>query len=468
MPDDQPPISAVIEDLAAARQRRATKTARSSHRPPLNDGVSLADFYAYMPTHNYIFAPTREMWPPESINARLAPIDVGGEEIRASLWLDQNSPVEQMTWGPGLPMIIENKLISDGGWIDRKGVRCFNLYRPPSIIPGDANQAGRWINHVKRVFPDDADHIIKWLAHRVQRPQDKINHALVLGGDQGIGKDTVLTPVKRAVGPWNFAEVSPQQMLGRFNGFVKSVILRISEARDLGDSDRFKFYDHMKAYTAAPPDVLRVDEKHLREHAVLNCCGVIITTNHKTDGIYLPPDDRRHYVAWSDLKKEDFDDVYWKGLYDWYDAAGAGDVTAYLAALDLTEFNSKALPPKTAAFWEIVNASRPPEDAELIDVIERLGKPDPDTLGKIIQPATVTLNELANKASQQFSEWLLDRKNSRRIPHRLEACGYVAVRNPARTDGLWKVNHKSQVIYARATLPLRDRIAAAMKRAENP
>ena len=49
----------------------------------------------------------------------------------------------------------------------------------------------------------------------------------------------------------------------------------------------------MKAYTASPPDVLRVDEKHLREHAVLNCTGVIITSNHKTDGIYLPDDDRR-------------------------------------------------------------------------------------------------------------------------------------------------------------------------------
>jgi len=39
---------------------------------------------------------------------------------------------------------------------------------------------------------------------------------------------------------------------------------------------------------------------------VLNVCGVVITTNHKTDGIYLPADDRRHYVAWSDLAKEDF------------------------------------------------------------------------------------------------------------------------------------------------------------------
>jgi len=54
-------------------------------------------------------------------------------------------------------------------------------------------------------------------------------------------------------------------MLGRFNGFVCSVILRVSEARDLGDVNRFAFYEHMKPYLAAPPDVLRCDEKNLRE-----------------------------------------------------------------------------------------------------------------------------------------------------------------------------------------------------------
>jgi hypothetical protein len=75
----------------------------------------------------------------------------------------------------------------------------------------------------------------------VQRPEQKINHALVLGGEQGIGKDTILEPAKYAIGAWNFQEASPQQILGRFNGFVKSVILRISEARDLGEFDRFAF-----------------------------------------------------------------------------------------------------------------------------------------------------------------------------------------------------------------------------------
>jgi hypothetical protein len=264
-----------------------------------------------MPMHYYIFAPSREPWPGSSVNARIGKIplvdargnpevDENGKQkkIAASTWLDRNRPVEQMTWAPGLPMIIRDRLISDGGWIERPKVSCFNLYRPPIIIPGNAAEAEQWLDHLRKVFGDDADHIVKWLAHRVQRPEDKINHALVLGGSQGIGKDTSLEPVKHAVGPWNFSEVSPQHMLGRFNGFLRSVILRVSEARDLGETNRFAFYDHMKAYTAAPPDVLRVDEKNLREYNILNCCGIIITTNHKTDGIYLPPDDRRHFVAW--------------------------------------------------------------------------------------------------------------------------------------------------------------------------
>ena len=57
-------------------------------------------------------------------------------------------------------------------------------------------------------------HIIMWCAHGRQRPADKINHALLLGGAQGIGKDTLLEPVKRAVGQWNFIEASPVQVLG--------------------------------------------------------------------------------------------------------------------------------------------------------------------------------------------------------------------------------------------------------------
>jgi hypothetical protein len=51
------------------------------------------------------------------------------------------------------------------------------------------------------------------------------------------------------------------QILDRFTDYLKAVILRVSETRDLGDSNRIAFYDHLKTYAAAPPDTLTVNEK---------------------------------------------------------------------------------------------------------------------------------------------------------------------------------------------------------------
>jgi hypothetical protein len=451
----------------AERPARAPRTAAVAPADA-PDGVSLEDFHAYMPAHQYIFAPSRELWPASSVNARIPPqplvdatgnpaLDAKGQPrfILGNTWLDQYRPVEQMTWLPGLPALVPDRLVSEGGWIERPGCTTFNLYRPPCTLTGRADEAGRWLDHVRRVYPEDAAHILAWLAHRVQRPQEKINHALVLGGLQGVGKDTILEPVKQAIGPWNFTDVTPTHLLGQFNGFVKSVILRVNEARDLGDLDRYSFYDHLKIYTAAPPDALRVNEKHLREYAVWNVCGVVITTNHKADGLYLPADDRRHYVAWSDLTKDDFTPAYWTALYDWYAHEGNGHVAAYLAAYDLSGFQPKAPPLKTAAFWAIVDSNRAPEDAELADALDRLRDEDEQL------PAALTLSDISAKATPDFAEWLRDRKQARKIPYRLEAAGYSAVRNPATKDGLWVVRSKRQAIYARRDLPTRDRISAA-------
>jgi hypothetical protein len=426
--------------------------------------VKIEDFVAYMQSHDYIFLPSGDSWPAARVNARLSPVSLvdkdglpivdpkTGEQkqIPASNWLAEHAPVEQLTWAPGLPQLIRHKLIGGGGWVDHKNATVLNLYRPPRPRVGDATRAGPWLDHARRIYPDDADQIILRLAHRVQRPHEKINHGLVLGGPQGIGKDTFLEPLKQAVGPWNFSEVSPQQMLGRFNGFLKCVVLRISEVKDLGEVDRFKFYDHMKTYLAAPPDVLRVDEKNLREHNILNACFAIMTTNYKVDGIYLPADDRRNYVLWSNCTKEDFDGAYWNTLWGWYEAEGFGHVAAYLKELDLSGFDPKAPPPKTEAFWAIVDANRPPEDAELADILDMIGNPDATTILRI-----------AKAADTELAAWIRERKNRRAIPHRLEKVGYVPVRNEYADDGLWKLSGKRQVIYAKNTLSPSDRLRAA-------
>ena len=82
-------------------------------------------------------------------------------------------------------------------------------------------------------------------------------------------------------------------------------------------------------------------------------------------------------------------------------------------------------------------------------------------LDELFGPDAITLARVQDKATGEFQQWLKDRKNRRQIPYRFEQCGYVPVRNDAAADGLWSINGRRQVIYAKDSLSLHDRLAAA-------
>ena len=449
------------DDHSGSPDEEKTEFQGGAQEPMTTDpACALNDFHAYLPAHQYINVHTRELWPPASVDGAVPSIG----KMKPSAWLDVNRPLHQMTWHPGKPELICDHLVQVSGWTPHEGARVFNLYKaPPPVSGGNPADAGPWIDHMKAIYPDDAEHITNWLAFKLRYPGEKINHALVLGGPQGIGKDTLLEPVKFGIGPWNWQDITAPQMLGRFNGWVKGVIVRLSEARNLGDVDRFSFYENSKTIIAAPPDVIRVDEKNLREHYVVNVLGLVITSNNKTDGLFLPADDRRHYVAWSSKDKDAFTDDYWKSLYRWYGDGGTQHVIAYLRSLDLADFNPKAPPPKTAAFWTIVQAGEAPESGELRDVLDSMAQAGKDT-------TAITLGDLIDGAEfiglQSLAEELRDRKARRTIPHRLDRMGYMAVRNPNARDGLWVVADRRQAIYAKSGASVAEQMRAAQQRAK--
>src|SRR5580698_3685203 len=88
------------------------------------------------------------------------------------------------------------------------------------------------------------------------------------------------------------------------------------------------------------------------------------------------------------------------------------DIAAYLRERDISNFDPKAPPAKTAAFWSIVDANRPAEESELADIIDKLKNPNVLTL-LILQNGT---------SDSSLADWLADRKNRRVIPYRLEQC----------------------------------------------
>jgi hypothetical protein len=438
-------------------------------------GVTKEQFLAYLPTDNkYIFLPTGAFWGKESVNYSLRPIPIlnddgspkmvpeGKDNKKApmtmipSAWLARYRKVECMTWWPGYPSIVKDKIIVEQtGWDDYENMSTYNAYKPSRLdlsgLSGDAAAAQPRIDHVKRIYPNDAGHIIKFFAHRVQHPGDKINHALFLAGFQGIGKDTMIEPVKRAIGSWNFQEVGPTDIVGeKYNDYMRSVILRVSEARDLGDVKRFTFYEKLKTMVTSPPDVVRIGAKWVSAHSIANVTAVVVMSNHGTDGIYIPADDRRFYVASSSLKKEDFTEQYWKDLWGWYDNGGDKAVAAYLQNFDLSDFNPKAPPPKTDAWWAIVAASSSSEDGELAELFDKLGN-----------PGAIILEELRDEARHEgltdFANWLSDPKSRRALPSKLAEMGYNFFSNPSnKKKGTWRIKSKERRIYARTLRTTKD------------
>jgi hypothetical protein len=79
-----------------------------------------------------------------------------------------------------------------------------------------------------------------------------------------------------------------------------------------------------------------------------------------------------------------------------------------------------------------------PRQSKLDDLLDLIGRPD-----------VVTISRLAASADGSFVEWLRDRRNKGQIPHRLEDCGYLPVRNDTAKDGLWRINGRREAVLAR-------------------
>lgn len=433
---------------------------KKKEKPPTT--AKMEDFLAYLPENKYIFIPTRELWPASTIASILG--------IDGAAALDRTRHTAIMAWCPGEELWIKDRLLVKGGWIAKQGSNTFNSYlAPPTLNAGDPKEAKRWVEHWYALFASEvAEHCLKVLAHKVRFPGVKINHGIIMGSDdQGIGKDSLIEPVVQILGEWNVREVTAMQSMDeKFNPHLEGLMCRISEANDLGEDNKYQFYQRRKTWMVTPPKVFSVADKHVKAHPVINVVLVLISTNDKA-AIYIDPKDRRDYVAWSDRRQSDFTKEFFTELHAWYDNGGVEHVNAYLRSIDLSDFDPKAPPPKTAAWLEIVNADQSTQTTELDDLIDYLHEQSDDE-----RPAVFTIAELIRAAAHPDArgrfddalEMLQDKRQAKALSHKLARSGYKPVLNDAdTTKGLWRVGGRRVVIYGRADLPMGDRLDAAGK-----
>lgn len=397
------------------------------------------EFLAFLPDRTFYHRPTGAFWPVGSVDDSLPGIpdgtDAGGmpKITKPSKWLARHQPIHQRTWFPGQPEIIEGYVIRDGELSLSPGKRILNTYKPPSPPMGNGADIGPYLAHVQKLYPADWIAILRWMCFVAQNPGKKINHALVLGGAMRIGKDTILDPLVRTVGDWNAKKVSPEDiMTSQFNDWLECILLIIDEAKDTGGESKYQFYDKMKPIIAtASKKSHRINPKGKSPYIIPNMNNTVMTTNYLTNGMHMVITDGRHYIAWSDATINDgLTEEYFTNLYHWLDNGGRENVAAYLMGADVSDFNPKALPFKTPAFYEMCNSGKSTEHHDLSDVIDMITD-ETFSLDKVAATALAVMKDV------ELSRWLIMKSNYKKIERMLSEMNVVKHINPDSSNGKW-------------------------------
>lgn len=380
------------------------------------------------------------------------------------LRVENDQFVEGSTWWPGKPQIIRDMFINGDGAFPAVGRRIFNQYRPPPTPKGDPAAAGKWVEHVKKLWPEPVEHefFFDFCAHMLQRPHEKMNAAVVLSGTQGIGKDAALLPVKRAVGTWNTKGIDPDELFSPFRPWLETLMLVVDEVRPTKDEfHASSMYNILKPMIVAPPDTLPLNDKHKKLRHIINVLRVFITTNDWM-GMYIPPEDRRMFIMHSTLPQRwwevEGEPEYFMDYFGWLDNGGSDHVAAWLAARDISALNPKAQVERTAGWQAVATTWTEPEDA-ISWAIDKLGAPD-----VILGPELLALQF---DGREEVAAML---KSPRKIGHRMMRAGYmpVAPSAPYESGGRWsfKVGDRkirTRYVFARqSVLSLRGELLGAI------
>lgn len=283
------------------------------------------------------------------------------------LWFQQGSKrklVHSLTYLPAAGPFVER-----GGrryvntWSEPDGMAVFKE-RAKTVTDADV---APWLELVHTLLPDDSarDTILNWMAHVVQRPQVKPNWAIFLGGEQGTGKDTLFSPLRRAVGQHNSVMVEPEMLTEIFTGWVaRKRLIFVGEIRNF---ETKKVANRLKMYISSPPDMVPVREMHTPAHEVPNVAAFIFMSNNR-DALVIEKGDRRYYIYWSPAEPQTPE--YYEALHAFLLNGGEDEVIAWLLARDITNFDPRGRAPSTLDKIAMQEAGRSDFEQAVIEGVE--------------------------------------------------------------------------------------------------
>ena len=209
------------------------------------------------------------------------------------------------------------------------------------------------------------EHVLDYLAHLVQRPWERVGHALLITSEaKGIGKSTFGKVVRRLVGEQNSRTVQTKDLKSQFDGWLAGkLVIQVDEVYESGNWD---LANKLKSLITEP--TVSVNLKYGPQIEIENYARFIMFSNH-TAPLTIEEGDRRYFVVNSDAQPRD--DAYYDALNRFVDSdGGMNAIYTFLKRRDLSAFNPYRRPPMTTAKQAVIEVSGHPLRSYIIEAVQ--------------------------------------------------------------------------------------------------
>lgn len=250
--------------------------------------------------------------------------------------------------------------------IRKDGKQYLNTWRPWAIREFSNVRPQLWLDLAAHIFPDPdiRELVINWLSHTIKYPLVKINYGLlIISPIQGIGKSLFVEGVKRLLGQ-SARSIDMTTFGTQYTSYLEGLKLLIIE--ELAATGQLKAnYNKLKTMVAAPPEELEINEKYIKSYNIPNLINVIAFTNKEVP-IIMEEYDRRWLVYRSEVRPKQYD--FYNDYVRFINSnEGLDSLYWFLINRDLSQFDVGRAPAMTEAKRELINMSREPIIADLID-----------------------------------------------------------------------------------------------------
>ena len=171
--------------------------------------------------------------------------------------------------------------------------------------PDDDEQIKTYFSHLRDVIcgeaPEAYRYIVQWMAHLVQKPDEKPGVALIIKGGQGTGKGMLVKPLGNICGSHFFHATKVAHVAGKFNALLQNKLLTFADEFSSSEKASYRRLVSDALKSLVTEDVSNIEPKGKDIITVACYMRLIVSSNHDSP-IDIAADERRYLVV--DVPKE--------------------------------------------------------------------------------------------------------------------------------------------------------------------